>query len=231
MKFPRALVVLTSCILLVAGCGVNKSIHIADGETVNGGRATVNGSVNVGADCTVHGDCRTVNGRVTVGAGSNVGGLQSVNGSIKIADNVTVDGGVGTVNGSVRLAENISVDGEVETVNGSVDCGAGGTISDDVSTVNGSIHLARTEIGGDLSTVNGSVILTDHSRVAGNVLIKGKRGRLSGKKPIEISISDGSVVEGDIIVRDPKRRVTVVLSGGGKVLGEIENAEVVESDS
>jgi hypothetical protein len=38
-------------------------------------------------------------------------------------------------------------------------------------------------------------------------------------------------VEGDIVVRDPKRKVNVILSGGGKVLGEIENAEVIERDS
>ena len=86
MKNRSVLAVVAACSLVIAGCGVNKSIHIADGETVNGGRATVNGSVHIGADCTVRGDCRTVNGRVTVGTGSKVGGLQSVNGSIKIAE-------------------------------------------------------------------------------------------------------------------------------------------------
>jgi hypothetical protein len=43
MKNRNALSILTACILLIAGCGINKSIHIADGETVSGGRATVNG--------------------------------------------------------------------------------------------------------------------------------------------------------------------------------------------
>jgi len=189
MRNIRTLAILTACTLLVTGCGVNKSIQIADGETVDGSKATVNGSVRIGSDCTVRGDCRTVNGRVTVGAGSEVGGLQSVNGSIKIAENVTVDGEVGTVNGSIP----------------------GSVITDDITTVNGSIHLSRTEVGGNLGTVNGSVTLEDNSRVSGNVLIKGKSTRYGKKKPIEIRISGGSVVEGDIIVRDPKRTVKVIL--------------------
>ena len=87
MRNARLLIVFTACTLLIIGCGVNKSIRIADGETVDGGKATVNGNVFIGADCTVRGDCRTVNGGVTVGAGSEVGGLQSVNGSIKIRKN------------------------------------------------------------------------------------------------------------------------------------------------
>ena len=66
MRKIRTLAILTTCALLVAGCGVNKSIHIADGETVEDGKATVNGNVFIGADCTVRGDCRTVNGGVTV---------------------------------------------------------------------------------------------------------------------------------------------------------------------
>jgi DUF4097 and DUF4098 domain-containing protein YvlB len=229
MRNRSVLAVVAMWTLLVGGCGVNKSIHIADGETVNGGRATVNGSVYIGADCTVRGGCRTVNGRVTVGDGSKVGGLKSVNGSIKIAENVRVEGDVGTVNGSIRLESHVDVRGEVGTVNGSVVC-AGGAIADDVTTVNGSIQLARTEVRGNLGTVNGSVTLEDGSRVAGNILIKGKSTRYRKKKAIEIDISGDSVVEGDIIVRHPSRDVKVILSGGGKVLGEIKGAEMIEAE-
>jgi hypothetical protein len=75
------------------------------------------------------------------------------------------------------------------------------------------------------------VTLEDRSRVAGNIVIKGKSTRYGKKKAIEIDISGGSVVEGDIIVRDPKREVKVILSGGGKVLGEIEGAELIEHDA
>jgi hypothetical protein len=97
-----------------------------------------------------------------------------------------------------------------------------------MTTVNGSIHIARTEVGGSLTTVNGSVTLTDTSRVAKDIVIKGKNRRGAKKKPLEITIADGSIVEGNIVVRDPKRQVKVILTGGGKVMGEVENAEVVE---
>ena len=87
---------------------------------------------------------------------------------------------------------------------------------------------AAAEVGGNLTTVNGSVELTDHSRVAGDVIIKGKNRRGAKKKVIEITIADGSVVAGDVNVRDSKRQVTVILSGGAQVKGEIHNAKVVE---
>jgi DUF4097 and DUF4098 domain-containing protein YvlB len=178
----------------------------------------------------VHGSCRTVNGRVTVGSGSRVGGLQSVNGSITVDENVNVEGDVSTVNGSVRLGTDVEVEGEVETVNGSVVC-TRDVIAGDVTTVNGSIQISRTEVGGNLGTVNGSMTLEDGSRIAGNILVKGKSTRYRRKKAIEIEISDDSVVEGDIVVRDPSREVKVILSGGGKVLGQVSNAEVIEQDS
>ena len=42
-----------------------------------------------------------------------------------------------------------------------------------------------------------------------------------------MGLADDSVVEGDIIVEEKDREVTVDLRGGGKVLGEIRNAEVL----
>ena len=46
------------------------------------------------------------------------------------------------------------------------------------------------------------------------------------KKPLIIKLTDGSVVEGDIINEDDRFDVHVVLADGSKVLGEIKNAEV-----
>jgi hypothetical protein len=60
------------------------------------------------------------------------------------------------------------------------------------------------------------------------VTVKGKP-RLGGSaRPLEISISEGSVVKGDIIVRNPKRRVTVILESGGRIAGRVENAELID---
>jgi len=226
MKTTRILNLLVGLSLVLAGCGVNKSIHVADGEVLESGRSTVNGNVSIGAGCEVRGACRTVNGRVTVGAGSRVGGLQTVNGSIKLADEVSVDGDLGTVNGSITLAENVTVDGSVDTVNGSFAIEPGGSISSDVATVNGSIRVTSSRVGGSLFTTNGDISLLDHSQVAGDVIVKGKTRH--DRKHREIRISGGSVVEGDIIVRYAKRKVTVILSDGGQVKGEIRNAEVIE---
>jgi hypothetical protein len=62
------------------------------------------------------------------------------------------------------------------------------------------------------------------------VIVKGKNRLGARKKTIEIRIADGSVVEGDIIVRDSRRQVKVILINGGKVEGTVENAEVVDQD-
>ena len=40
-------------------------------------------------------------------------------------------------------------------------------------------------------------------------------------------LSDGSVVEGDIINNDDRLEVQVILADDSKVLGEIKNAEVI----
>jgi hypothetical protein len=226
MKRPRVLCVLAGLSLILAGCGINQTVRVADGEVLDSGRSTVNGSVIIGADCEVHGTCRTVNGRVVVGAGSQVGGLQTVNGSIRLDETVSVTGDLETVNGSIDLAEHVSVAGGVETVNGSLTIGTGGSVADDVSSVNGRIQVATSEIGGDVVTTNGNVSLLDHTQVAGNIIVKGRTPR--DGEPLEILITGASVVQGDIIVRHPDRKVQVFLTEGGRVEGEIHDAEVVK---
>jgi len=226
MTRPRILCALAGLSLVLAGCGINQTIRVADGEILDSGRSTVNGSVIIGADCQVHGSCRTVNGRVTVGAGSKVGGLQTVNGSIRLDESVSVTGDLATVNGSISLANHVSVGGEVETVNGSLTIGTGGSVTADVSTVNGSIQVTTSEIGGDVVTTNGNVSLLDHTQVAGDIVVEGKPPR--NREPLEILITGDSVVQGDIIVRHPNRKVQVFLTEGGRVEGEIHDAEVVK---
>jgi DUF4097 and DUF4098 domain-containing protein YvlB len=226
MKRLSILCALAGLSLVVGACGINQTIRVADGEVLDSGRSTVNGSVIIGAGCEVHGSCRTVNGRVTVGKGSQVGGLQTVNGSIKLSETVSVDGDLETVNGSIDLAEHVTVTGGVETVNGSLAIGPGGSVTEDIGTVNGKIHVTRSEIGGSVVTTNGKVSLLDHTQVAGDVVVKGKPPR--NGEPLEILITGNSVVQGDIIVRHSKRKVQVFLTEGGRVEGEIHDAEVVK---
>lgn len=211
MKIRATLILNVLVLVLISACdvGVNKTIYVDDGETRRGGINSVNGGVIVGKDCTLKGSCRTVNGRIEIGAGSRVEDLMSVNGSIDVD-------------------ENVEVRGDVETVNGNISCAAGVAIDGKVQSINGRLRLSGVTVERDLSSVNGDIILESQSSVKGDLVIEGRRrGRSNNLHEIRIRIVN-SVVEGDILVEDKDANVTVYLSEGGKVLGKIENAEVVE---
>jgi len=217
MKAKSALIF--AFLFLVGTCfclaTVNKSIHIADNQTVHGGLSSVNGSIHIGLNCTVGGSSHTVNGRVEVGDGSRVDDVR-------------------TVNGSIHLGSRVTVDGIVKTVNGSISCGSGSEITRELRTTNGSIKLTGTKVGGGLTTVNGGVDVLDQSRVKGDIVIRGRDGfRFFGifghrHHPITIRVEGGSVVEGGIIVEDDHRNVEVIISQDSKVQGKVVNAKVIE---
>ena len=197
-------------VVLLWGCdvSVNRSVHLRDGEHSRG-MTSVNGSIHVGTRCVVDGNCRTVNGRIEVGDDSKVGDLNSVNGRI-------------------RLGANVDVDGNAKTVNGSIACGSGSRIHGRLSTVNGRIELRNSEVDEDVSTVNGDVLLREGSVVRGDIVIKGRHGNFFDQPRLEIRISEGSRVEGRILVRDSDIEVKVYLSKDATVKGEIRNAEVIK---
>ncbi len=196
-------------LLLSAACdvGVNKTIYVEDGETRRGGINSVNGGIIVGRDCTLLGSSRTVNGRIEIGPGSRVEDLQSVNGSID-------------------LYENVVVNGDVETVNGNLFCGAGTEVEGSVQSINGRIRLDGAVVQRDVKTINGDITLENASTVKGDVVIKG-RSRGGSRDQVIVRIIH-STVEGDFIVEDENLNVRVYLGDGGKILGKIANAEVVE---
>ena len=170
---------------------------------------SVNGSIHVGSRCQVEGGCRTVNGSIEVGDDSQVRDLD-------------------TVNGRISIAARVDVDGNAKTVNGSITCGSGSKIHGRLTTVNGRIELNNTEVDEDLSTVNGDIRLLAKSLVHGDIVIKGSHGHLFDHQRLEIRISEGSRVEGGIIVRDPDVEVKVYLSKDSTVKGEIKNAQVIK---
>jgi DUF4097 and DUF4098 domain-containing protein YvlB len=97
-----------------------------------------------------------------------------------------------------------------------------------VGTVNGSIELVQSVVARDLRTVNGDIKLRDNSVVKGDLVIEGKMGVITTRsRAIEIEVAGGSVIEGDVIV---KRNVDVrlILSDGGRVLGRVDGAEVID---
>jgi hypothetical protein len=203
---PIALVALG---LTACGISVNGPIEIADGETRSGGASTVNGSISVGHNATVEGGCRTVNGNIDVGREARVEQLQAVNGSIRVDDDSLVDGDIEAVNGSISLRADARVNGRIRTVNGAVEA-----------------RQARIVQG--ISTVNGDVRLVDHSVVEGDIVVEKKMGADLRSRPLEIELSGGSEVLGNIINENPDVEVRVRLLDGSKVSGRVENAEVIE---
>ena len=129
----------------------------------------------------------------------------------------------------------MNVDGNVESINGTVELGAGTEVSGEVATVNGLLVLDQTVVQGDMRTVNGNIVLRDKSVVKGDILIKDKMGVIvvetvsARTRPIEIEVTGGSIIEGDIVV---KRDVDVrlILRDGGKVLGQVDGAVVIDKN-
>ena len=207
MRSRLILIGVTVCLVVAAGCGVNKSYRIDDGTDRAEGILTVNGSIRIGSDCSIGGDCTTVNGRIEVGDRTRVEELKTVNGRIVVGEDCMIDGDLGTVNGRIN-------------------CGSGSRISGEVGTVNGDITLERARVEKDVTTVNGDVDLSAGAYVGGDIVISGNSKSGSA---ISIRIADGSIVAGDVKVKS-HRTVQVVLSGGGEVRGKILGAEVVRED-
>ena len=232
-KFSLNLILTLGIISIIgqvfAGCnvGVNKSIHIRDGETVNHGPKTVNGSISIGNNCTISGNCDTVNGRIKVGDNCEVRSLHTVNLGVSVGNHTVVDGSIVTVNGSITCGEEVKVDDDVTTVNGSIHCGKGVSIQGSVSNVNGDHTLIAALVKGDLKTNTGDITLQDNSIVEGDIIIRRSRSFFNRQRHLDIRISGNSEVKGDIIVEDDDLKVKVFLSSGGKVLGKITDAEVV----
>ena len=225
---------ITAMTFIILACGassdtgINKSIFVADGEHKTNGLRSVNGSISVGNEAIVEGDCSTVNGRITIGENSEVGEISCVNGSISLDRNSKAEE-VSCVNGSITLGGEVKIDGHVATVNGGIRCKREVEIAGNLETVNGDMQTEETYILGDMKRVNGDIDLLDQSVVKGNVIIDRDQRRPKHKdfKELIITVDSGSKIKGNIEVKGDKPNVTVVLAGGGEVLGEIINAEVV----
>ena len=207
---------------------INKSITVPDGEVRKGSLRSVNGTINVGHEARVDGSCTTVNGEINIGENSEVGEVSCVNGSISVDRNSKVSN-ISCVNGSISLGGEVEIGRDVTTVNGEIRTKSEVQIAGDMETVNGDMKMTQTMIRGDVSTVNGDVALLEKSTVYGNIIIDrdNKKPRSKEFKELFITIDGKSKVKGNIEVRGDEPNVTVVLAGGGEVLGEIINAKVV----
>jgi DUF4097 and DUF4098 domain-containing protein YvlB len=208
--------------------GVNRSIHIGDGQTVSKGTSTVNGNVIVGDNCKILSKCSTVNGKIKVGTDCEVRSLTTVNAGVSVGDETEVDGKISTVNGSITCGENVKVEGRISTINGNVTCRKGVHIAGNVTTVNGTITLTKTVVKEDVKIHNGKVYLEDKSVVEGDIIVTRKKKFFNNYKTLTIRITGDSVVKGDVYVSDDDLKVEVFLSNGGRVEGKIQNAEVIK---
>ena len=204
-----AFVFILSLFFLNCKISINKTLYVNDGENVYSDVMTINGSIFVGSNCEVHGSCRTVNGVIEVGKYSKAEDLQSVNGSI-------------------RVAEDVYVRGDVEAVNGSISCDPDVKVKGKVVSVNGNIELQKTRVKRDVRTYNGHISLLDSTIIYGNVIVKRTKGSFERRKPLKIEIRNGSIVEGDVIAEREDDNIELVLSDGGRVMGDVENILVIE---
>ena len=188
-----------------------------------------------------------MNRSITIGDGMQTNGHSTVNGSISVGANSTIDGSLDTVNGTIRVDENTKVE-DVETVNGSIRLASGVSVAD-VSSVNGSIRLGENvAVDGDVSVVNGKISLAKGTKVSrevsninGEIKLDGAEvGRNLSTINGDVTLSDGAIVRGDLIVEKPgrsnnkSRKPRITIGPGCSVLGTIvleREVELYISDS
>ncbi len=204
-------------ILSFVACGnieVNQNIEIADGKRHKDDITTVNGSITIGKDCEILGSCQSINGNIEIGSRSVVQDVSSVNGRILIGKDVRVRGDVNSINGELTIK-------------------SGSVISRSIDVLNQNIKITGSEVGGDISIKNGDIFLREKTTVNGSILVNTEsilEIEGSQRQSAIVEISGGSVVKGDIDVGDRAIEVKVRLIDGGKVLGEVLNAEIIDKD-
>jgi len=187
---------------------------------------SVNKSIRIEDGQEVHKSLSSVNGSIKIGSDCEVhGNAKTVNGSIRVGDGSKVED-LSTVNGRVEIGDKVSVDGSMKTVNGRVRAGKDSEIRENIKTVNGSITLIGATVGRDILTHNGDITLTEGSVVSGDIVVNKSGGFSIKTRRMTITLSGKSVVEGDINIKDKKIKATVILEEGSEVKGEVRGATV-----
>jgi hypothetical protein len=185
----------------------------------------------------------SVNKSINLGDNSENGGQSTVNGSITVGDNSTVNGSLNTVNGTIRVGKNSRLK-DADTVNGGIRIDSGSFV-DDIDSVNGSIRLGTdVTVDGEIEVVNGKITLDKGTTVADGVSnINGEMefigARVGGNVSTvngDISLRDASIVAGDLLVEKPgswnrnkdKREPKIIIGPGSQVIGQIVLERKVE---
>ncbi len=203
-------------LLLLHGChmSVNNDIKISDGSRKTDDVMSVNGSIRIGDDCHIRGACRSVNGFIRIGDRSQVHKVQ-------------------TVNGPITIGYRTAIRRDVQSINGDIACRHGVDIRGDCDTINGRVELDSTVVHGCVNTYNGDIQLDHHSMVMEDLIIHAKDKPSGRHRSLDIYIKNGSCVKGDVIVKGKNKRlvVNVHTATGGRILGQVKNANLVEEDS
>lgn len=119
------------------------------------------------------GDVSSVNGGIRIDDGASAFEVSTINGSITIGDGVQLSS-AHTVNGRIRVGSQVRVQGSLETVNGSIRTDRGTHVKEAIETINGSISIRNTQVGEDIETANGDIDILNGSVVNGDVIVRGK---------------------------------------------------------
>ncbi len=212
--------------LAYAQSSVSKDIHIAKGKKVSRNVSSVSGDIFVGNGAAIKGNVSAVSGDISIGSKASVRNVKVVSGDISIGKGAKTSN-LETVSGDIHLYEKSDVAGSIETVSGDVNCDSGSDVIESVETVSGDVELDDSRLRGYLKTVSGDISLFNGSMIDGDIIIDRKPDVvLYHDAKLKIIIDMNSVVKGSILVKEPDSNVIVYLANGGKVQGEIVNAEV-----
>src|SRR5690606_29327573 len=148
--------------------------------------------------------------------------------SIKVGANAKI-GGLETVNGAIRVGRNVETRGDIETVNGGVFVDRGSTVGGNVETVNGAIGLVETRVRGDVETVNGDVTVGIGSVGGGGIRSSRSSGwsQSAPKRKPRVVLGPRAGVEGPLRF---EREVRLYIHRTART-GQITGAEPVVFDT
>ncbi|NQV30500.1 MAG: DUF4097 family beta strand repeat protein [Candidatus Marinimicrobia bacterium] len=211
---------------LLAQTTISSDIHIVKGKKHSKAVSTVSGDILVGKGAELSASISTVSGDVEIGSAAHVGNISAVSGDISVGKGAST-AGIETVSGDINIYEKCAIRGSIATVSGDVNCDSGTKMDNNIKTVSGDIELDDAILKGNIETVTGDISLFNGSTVAGDIIVNRQSDFvLFHDGVLKIIIDMHSVVNGSILVNEKDSNVVVYLANGGKVKGEIVNAEV-----
>ncbi len=165
------------------------------------------------------GDLSTVNGGIKLEARASAGSIETVNGGIRLEENARARA-LESVNGGVRLADGVQIAEGLESVNGAITLLPGSRVGAGLENVNGTITLDAAQVGGQLVTTNGSILIGAGSLVEGGLLMREPKGWNMESRPPRVVIGPDAEVRGTLTF---EREVRLYVHERARV-GRIEGA-------